>query len=455
MRAAIAGDEHHDFTEGSLTRAIILLAIPMVLEMCMESLFGIVNVFWVARLGSNALAAVALTEAMLALVFAVAMGISMATTAMIARRIGEKDAGGASVAAFQSIALGFFLAAAIAIPGFLFAPQLLSAMGAEQAVIQAGAGYTRWILGNALSILLLFIMNAIFRGAGDAAIAMRVLWFGNAVNMVLDPLLIFGLGPIPALGVEGAGIATVIGRSSAVAYQVWVFLGSRSRIRLERRHMRIDLTVMGRLFGVSATGMLQYLVATASWVGLVRIVAMFSSAALAGYTIAIRIIVFSILPSWGLANAAATLVGQNLGARKPERAESAVWRTALYNMYFLGAIGLIFIAVPGLLVRIFTNEPEVVRYGVACLRIISYGYLFYAYGMVTVQAFNGAGDTRTPTWINLGCYWLFQIPMAWLLAKGMGFGAHGAFWAIPLAESALAAAGIWAFRLGRWKQQVI
>lgn len=454
IRDAIAGAER-DYTREPITRALLLLAVPMVLEMCMESLFGIVDIFWVARLGPNAVAAVGLTESLLTILYSVAMGVAMATTAMVSRRIGEKDPEGASVAAVQAVLLGVVLSLFVAIPGMCFAPDLLTAMGGQPAVIGEGRFYAVILLGSSPCIMLLFLMNAVFRGAGDAALAMRVLWAANLLNIVLDPCLIYGLGPIPAMGVTGAAIATALSRTVGVALQFWVFFRSGSRVTVTRRHLRVDFPILHRLSRISATGMLQFLIAHASWVALVRVIAASGSEALAGYTIAIRIIIFSLLPSWGLANAAATLVGQNLGARQPERAEQSVWRCGFANMVFLGLIGLVFVAVPEPLVRLFSTEPEVVRYGAACLRVISYGYVFYAYGMVMVQAFNGAGDTTTPTLINLGCYWCLQIPLAWLLAIHWGQGALGAFWAVPVAEAALTVTGVLVFRRGAWKKQKI
>lgn len=452
VRAALSG-EQQDYTALPLNRAILLLAVPMVLEMSMESLFGIVDIFWVARLSEDSVAAVGLTESMMAVVYAIAMGVAMATTAMIARRIGEKDGEGASVAAVQSILLGFVYALAFAIPGWLYAEDLLRLMGAEPRAVAEGAGYTKVVLGSTLSVMLLFLMNAIFRGAGDAVIALRVLFWSNLFNMVLDPFLIYGWGPFPEMGVTGAATATAIGRTLGVVLQCAAFWRGRGRVRLQARHLRPEWKVLRRLSRISATGMLQFLIAHASWTALVRIIAASGSAAVAGYTIAIRIVIFSLLPSWGLANAAATLVGQNLGARQPGRAESSVWRTGFYNMVFLAALGLVFIVVPEPLIRIFNTEPGVVRYGADCLRVISYGYLFYAYGMVLVQAFNGAGDTTTPTIINLGCYWMFQLPLAWWLGIRMQWGAGGAFWAVPLAEGLLTVVGILVFRRGKWKLQ--
>lgn len=454
LREAIAGVER-DYTEEPLSRAIVLLAVPMVLEMCMESLFGIVDIFWVARLGEAAVAGVGVTESLLTVVYGLALGISMATTAMVARRTGEKDPDGAARAAAQSILLGLIVAAAIAIPGSIMAPRLLDWMGAEPKVVEAGVDYTRVIFVSAPSILLLFLMNAIFRGAGDAVIAMRVLWTANLINMVLDPVMIYGLGPVPAMGVAGAAWATAIGRTCGVLLQFAAFLKHRGRVNVARRHFAPSWKILRRLSRVSATGTLQFLIAQASWIALIRVIAISGSAALAGYTIAIRIIIFSILPSWGLSNAAATLVGQNLGARRPERAESSVWRVGLYNMVFLGALSVVFILIPEPLVALFTSEPQVIRYGGDCLRVLSYGYVFYAYGMVLVQAFNGAGDTTTPTVINLFCYWLVQIPLAWLLGIRLGLGAYGAYWAVPAAEGLLAIVGIWVFRQGWWKKQVI
>ncbi|QOY86031.1 MATE family efflux transporter [Paludibaculum fermentans] len=454
IRDAVAGAER-DYTSEPLSRAILLLAVPMVLEMCMESLFGIVNIFWVARLGEHAVAGVGLTETMLTVLYAVAMGVGMATTAMVARRTGEKDPDGAAVAAVQAIILGLFLSLLTAVPGILYSSNLLRLIGGEPIVVESTHRYTAIMLGSSPSIMLLFLMNAIFRGAGDAAIAMRVLWAANLLNMVLDPCLIYGLGPFPELGITGASVATSISRSFGVVLQLIVLFRGRGRVAVTWAQVRVDFAILRRLSRISATGMLQFLIAHASWVGLVTVIAKSGSAALAGYTIAIRVIVFTLLPSWGLANAAATLVGQNLGAREPDRAEQAVWRTGLYNMCFLGLVGLACILFPEPMIRFFSTEPDVVRYGAQCLRIISYGYVFYAYGMVMVQALNGAGDTVTPTIVNLACYWMFQIPLAWFLAIHLQFGAVGAFWAVPAAESVLAVVGVMVFRRGRWKKQAI
>lgn len=455
LREAVAGSQR-DFTEGALGSAIFLLAVPMVLEMMMESLFSIVNVLWVAKfLGPEATATVGITESLLTLVFAVALGLSMATTATVARRIGEKDHQGASVAAVQSIVLGVIASIPVGIIAISFAPQMFRLMGASSGVIASGTGYARVILGGNVVIMLLFLINAVFRGAGDASIAMRVLWVANAINIVLDPCLIFGFGPFPELGVTGSAIATTIGRGTGVLLQLWFLFSGRGRVKVDLRTARIDVQVMLRMARMSLGGMFQFLVATASWVGLMRMVAEFGNAALAGYTVALRIIVFAILPSWGMSNAAATLVGQNLGAGKPARAERSVWVTGFANMCFLGLVAITFILFAERLIRIFTNDPAVVPFGVACLRFISYGYIFYAYGMVMVQSFNGAGDTNTPTLINLCCYWLFQIPLAYSLAIPLGFGAKGVFVAITIAESLLAVVSVLVFRRGKWKTQKV
>lgn len=454
IREAILGTEQ-DFTEGSIGRAITILAIPMVLEMIMESLFGVVDVFFVGRLGPDAVATVGLAESLLTLIFAAAMGLSMATTAFVARRIGEKDPAGAAVGAVQAIAIGLGLSALMGVASVLFAPAMLRLMGASPAVIQVGSGFTAVLLGGTVTIVLLFLINAIFRGAGDAVIAMRSLWLANLINIVLDPCFIFGWGPFPKMGLTGAAVATTIGRGVGVVYQLWVLLGGRTRVVVHREHVRLNPAVMMRLIRVSLPGVLQFLISMASWLGLVRIIALFGSAALAGYTIAVRVLIFALLPAWGMGNAAATLVGQNLGAKKPERAERSVWLTAFYNMLFLGGVAVAFVIFAEPLIRLFTGDPAVVPIGVGCLRFISYGYVFYAYGMVMVQAFNGAGDTRTPMTINFFCYWLWEIPLAYCLAIWAGLGTNGVFLAITIAESTIAVVGVLAFRRGRWKKQAI
>jgi putative MATE family efflux protein len=454
IREALRGS-HEDFTTGSLNRAILLLAIPMVLEMVLESLFAVVDVFWVGRLGADAIATVGLTESLLSLVFAVGLGLSLSTTAMVARRIGEKDPHGAAVAGVQAIVLGLGVSLAIGLPCFFLAPRLLHLMGASPQVVAVGGGYARIALGGSGAILMLFLNNAIFRGAGDAAIAMRLLWVSNIINLILDPCLIFGWGPFPKLGVTGAALATFTGRSIGVGYQFYRLLRGSERIRILARHIRINLAVLLRLVRVSLTGILQFAIAHTSWIGLVRIVSIFGSAALAGYTIAIRIVIFVILPSWGLSNAAATLVGQNLGAKQPERAETSVWRTGFYNMVFLGVIGVVFIVFAEPIVRLFTHDANVVPLAASCLRIISYGNIGYAYGMVMLQAFNGAGDTVTPTIVNFFGFWLLEIPLAYFLAIPMHLQARGAYISIVAAECFIAGVSIVLFKRGRWKKQQI
>jgi putative MATE family efflux protein len=454
IREAIRGS-HQDFTTGSLNRAILLLAIPMVLEMVLESLFAVVDVFWVGRLGADAVATVGITESLLSLVFAVGLGLSLSTTAMVARRIGEKDPAGAAVAGVQAIAIGLTVSLLMGLPCMFFAPHLLRLMGASPQIIAVGSGYARIALGGGGAILMLFLNNAIFRGAGDAAIAMRLLWVSNIINLILDPCLIFGVGPFPKLGVTGAALATFTGRSIGVLYQFYRLLRGTERIRILRSQMHLNFSVLWRLLRVSLTGILQFAIAHTSWIGLVRIVSIFGSAALAGYTIAIRIVVFIILPSWGLSNAAATLVGQNLGAKQPERAETSVWRTGLYNMLFLGVVGIFFVLFAEPVVRLFTHDPLVVPLAASCLRIISYGNIGYAYGMVMLQAFNGAGDTVTPTIVNFFGFWLLEIPLAYFLAITAGMRASGVYVSIVVAEAFIAGASIILFKRGRWKRQQI
>jgi len=454
IREALRGS-HQDFTSGSLNRAILLLAIPMILEMVLESLFAVVDVFWVGRLGADAVATVGLTESLLSLVFAIGLGLSLSTTAMVARRIGEKDPAAAAVAGVQAIILGLTVAVLVGAPCVFCAPQLLRLMGASPEIIRVGSGYARIALGGGGVIVMLFLNNAIFRGAGDAAIAMRLLWVSNVINLVLDPCLIFGWGPFPKLGVTGAALATFTGRSIGVLYQFYRLLRGTERIRVLRNQVKVNFQVLLRLLRVSLTGILQFAIAHTSWIGLVRIVSIFGSAALAGYTIAIRVLIFVILPSWGLSNAAATLVGQNLGAKQPERAQTSVRRTGFYNMLFLGFIGVIFLLFATPIVRLFSNDPVVVPRAATCLRILSYGNIGYAYGMVMLQAFNGAGDTVTPTYVHFFGFWILEIPLAYFLAITARLGANGVYISIVIAEGAIAAAGILLFRRGRWKGQQI
>jgi len=454
IREALRGS-HQDFTTGSLNRAVVLLAIPMVLEMALESLFAVVDVFWVGRLGANAVATVGLTESLLSLIFAVGFGLGLSTTAMVARRVGEKDPKGAATAGVQAIFIGLATSLAFGIPSYLYAPRLLRVMGASPEIVALGSGYARIALGGCGAIVMLFLNNAIFRGAGDAAMAMRLLWVSNIINLLLDPCLIFGWGPFPRLGVTGAALATLTGRSIGVLYQFYRLLRGTERIHILVSQVRVNAGVLLRLLRVSLTGILQFAIADVSWIALVRIVSVFGAAALAGYTIAIRILIFVLLPSWGLSNAAATLVGQNLGANQPERAEQSVWRTGLYNVLFLGAVGVFFVIAAEPVIRLFTNDPAVLPLAVACLRILSYGNVGYAYGMVMLQAFNGAGDTVTPTIVNLFGFWLLEIPLAYVLAIRGKFGTTGVYYSIVIAEAAIAAAGVLIFRRGRWKLQKI
>jgi putative MATE family efflux protein len=454
IKEALKGS-HQDYTTGNLNRAILLLAIPMVLEMVLESLFAVTDVFWVGRLGANAVATVGITESMLALVFAIGLGVAMSTTAMVARRIGEKDPEDAAIAGAQAIFVGLFISLAIGIPAGIYAPELLRAMGASPEIIASGSGYARIALGGCGAIIMLFLNNAIFRGAGDAAIAMRLLWVSNIINLVLDPCLIFGVGPFPKMGVTGAALATFTGRSIGVLYQFYRLLKGTERIHVMTRHLRVHVDVMLRLLRVSITGILQFAIANTSWIVLVRIISIFGAAAVAGYTVAIRIVVFFILPSWGLSNAAATLVGQNLGAKKPDRAAQAVWQTGFYNMLFLGVVGVFFFVFAKPVVGLFVNDPAVMSIAAAALRTFSCGNIGYAYGMVMLQAFNGAGDTLTPTIVNFFGFWVLELPMAWSLAIPAHLHSEGVFLSIVIAECSIAAAGVVLFRRGRWARQQI
>lgn len=444
-----------DFTNIRLGRAILLLAIPMVLEMIMESIFAVVDIFFVSKVGSDAVAAVGITETLLIIIYAIGSGLSVATTAMVARRIGEKNPEAASTAAIQAILVGFAVSLSFALPGIFFASDLLKLMGAAPGVVETGYLYMTVMLASNGLIMLLFIINAIFRSAGDAAISMRVLWLANIINIFLDPCLIFGLGPFPELGVKGAAIATVFGRGSAVIYQFYLLFKGKGRVKINLNMFKPNFYVMKRLLYLSLGGIGQSLIATTSWIGLVRIITEFGSQVMAGYTIAIRIIMFSLLPSWGLSNAAATLVGQNLGAKKPDRAERAVWLTGFVNMAFLSFVGIFFILFSQSILQLFIREPNVVSNGAVCLRFISYGFPFYAFGMVMVQAFNGAGDTVTPTKINFFCFWLLEIPLAWFLALPMDVKQVGVYIAIVVAEVAMTLAGIIIFRRGKWKKRQV
>lgn len=451
FKQAING-EQQNFTEGSINKAIFMLSIPMILEMAMESLLAVVDIFFISKLNStDSVTAVGLTESVLAIVYSLAMGLGMAATAMVARRIGEKDQPGAAVAAVNVLYIGVIVSVIISVIGILFYEDILRLMGASESIIAVGSGYTQWMLVGNFTIVSLFLINAIFRGAGSAAIAMHSLWIANIINMILDPILIFGWGSIPAMGVEGAAIATNIGRGAGVLYQLYYLTGEKGIIKIHKENIKIDWTIINRLLKVSAGNIGQFLISTASWLFMARIIVTFGSAAFAGYQFAIRVIIFTILPSWGMANAAATLVGQNLGAGQPDRAEQSVWKAGFLNMIFLGMISIMFFFISEPIMRIFSNNEEVIRYGTQCLRIVAFGYVFYGYGMVIVQSFNGAGDSRTPTILNLCGYWLFQIPLAYILAVNLDFGASAVFWAIAIAESAMAVAAIIIFRQGKWK----
>jgi putative MATE family efflux protein len=458
VKESIRGS-HRNYTTGPIGRSILLLAIPMVLEMFMESVFAVVDIYWVSHLGGDvakeAVATVGLTESMLTLVYALAIGLSIGAMAMVARRIGEQNPEGAARAAVQAIALALIVSIVIGIIGAPLAPKLLQLMGGSPWVVEHGSAFTRVMLAGNVTVVMLFMINAIFRGAGDAAIAMRTLWLANWINILLGPCLIFGLGPFPKLGLLGAAIATNIGRGTGALFALSKLIREGGRFNIERRHVRVEPSIIGKLIKLSATGTFQVFIGMASWIGLVRIISSFGSNAMAGYTIGIRVILFALLPSWGMANAAATMVGQALGARDPDRAERAVWRAGFYNMIFLGIVGLIFVVFAPQIISLYDPEPEVARYGIDCLRIVSYGFLFYAYGMVLGQSFNGAGDTWTPTIINLFVFWLWEIPLAYVLGVWLEMGPEGVFVAITIAFSTLAVVSAIVFRRGGWKKRVI
>ena len=454
IREALRGS-HRDYTVGPIGRSIILLAIPMVLEMCMESVFAVVDIKWVSYLGPDAMATVGLTESMLTIIYALAIGLSIGVTAMVARRIGEHDTDGAARVAIQSVFLGLLVAIILASIGAPLAPKLLTAMGAAPSVIEHGVWFTRIMLACNVTVVMLFMINAIFRGAGDAAIAMRVLWLANALNIILGPCFIFGLGPFPKLGIAGAAVATNLGRGTGAIYALSRLIRKGGRFEITRQHFRIEPSVMGRLLRLSAVGTFQVFIGMASWIGQVRIISTFGTDALAGYIVGVRVILFALLPSWGMSNAAATMVGQALGAKKPERAERSVWLAGLYNMCVLGCVGLLFVVFAPQIIWLFTADAAVAPYGVDCLRIIACGFLFYAYGMVLTQSFNGAGDTWTPTIINLFVFWLWELPLAYLLAVTLHFGPRGVFLAVTIAFSSLAIVSAIFFRRGKWKTRVV
>lgn len=450
LKQAINGEEQ-EFTSGSIDRAIVMLSIPMILEMAMESLFAVVDAFFVAKIGVDAVATVGLTESVLTLIYSIAIGLSAAATAMVARRIGEGNRDAAAKAGAQVILIALVMSVLIAVPGYIFAEDILRVMARDQSVADVGTQFTRLMLTANLPILLLWMLNGIFRGAGDAATAMRALWLANGVNIILDPLFIFGIGPFPELGVLGAGVATTIGRSTGVLYQLWHLFEVGKIVKIKWQHLRPQLEIIVRLLKISAGSTGQYLIASASWIFMIYILGQISKEVTAGYTIAIRIVIFALLPAWGMANAAATLVGQNLGAGQPERAEKSAWRAGYFNMVFLAIVGAICLISAPMLIRLFTQEPTAVAAGSMALRILAGGYVFYGWGMILSQAINGAGDTRTPTILNFIFFWLVETPLAALLALQLSWGQVGVYWAIVIAESGMALAAMWVFRRGKWK----
>lgn len=454
LREALFGSRR-DFTTGSIGQAIFILSVPMIVEMFGESLFALVDIFFVGRLGASAVAVVGLTESMMALIYAVAIGLSIGATATVARRVGEKDDEGAAKSAAHVIYLGVIVSLVMSVIGIIFAPTFLRLLGGTPQIIEQGTTFTRIMLGGNAVVVFLFLLNAIFRGAGDAAIAMRVLWLANILNMILAPCFIYGVWFFPELGVTGAAVGTTIGRGCGALFAAWYLFRPGGRIHVHRESWRLDVSLLWRIVKLSSTAVLQFLIATASWSALIIIIAGFGEQAIAGYITALRIVMFALLPSVGLSNAAATLVGQNLGAGKPDRAEKSVWKAAYINAAFLGVVGLIFLIFAHGLIGIFTLDPEVLRYGTDALRIIAYGFVFYAFGMVLETAFNGAGDTWTPTYLNLFIFWVFEIPLAYLLAYTFGFGVDGVFWAITIAFSLLAVVSAVLFNRGKWKLKTV
>ena len=451
LKEALVGSEQ-SFTEGSINKAIFLLAIPMIVEMGMESIFAIVDIFYISRLNdSNAVAAVGYTESVLSILYSLAMGLGMGATAIVARRVGEKDETGANVAAVQAIYLGLAVSFMVSIIGIIYYKEILALMGASQAVLDTSSSYALWMFGGNYTVTLLFLINAVFRGAGNAAIAMRALLISNFLNIVLDPIFIFGWGPVPAMGVEGAAIATNIGRGIGVVFQLYYLLNGKGIVKLAWNRLQLQTAIIWNVVKVSGGSILQFIIGSASWIFLMTLMSRFGEDAVAGYTIAIRVFIFTLLPSWGLANAGATLVGQNLGAQRPDRAETSVWRAAQYNAIFLGGVMVLFLTVSPWIISFFTQQPAVVANGVQALRWVSLGYIFYGIGMVMAQALNGAGDTYTPTLLNVLGFWLFQIPFAYLAAIQLQWGPRGIFLAIVLAETLMAVMALFIFKRGRWK----
>ena len=455
IKQSLNGQEQ-DYTIGSIRKAVILLAIPMMLEMCMESVFAVVDIYFVSHLGKHATSVVGLTESVVTIVYSLAIGISMAATAMVARRVGEKDPAAATKAGMQAIFVSLIITLLVSIPGFIYADDILRLMGAEEAAVQSGVIYTRIIMAGSLVIMLLFLINGIFRGAGDAMMAMKSLWIANIFNIILCPILIRGIGPIPEFGIMGAAMATTIGRSIGVAYQLYHLFNGKRMVRFTLKALTPDFEIIKSLINIAWPGTLQFLIGSGSWIVLASLVVQTGhSDASAGYQIAIRVIMFFLLPAWGMSNAAATLVGQNLGAGKPERAELSVLQTAKYNTIFMAIVSFIFIVFAPYIISFFTKEEIVLNYAVTAVRIIGAGFIFYGIGMVMANAFNGAGDTRTPTLINFVGFWLIQIPLAYLLAKTFGVGPKGVFIAIPVAETAISIAAYILFKKGKWKTKKI
>jgi putative MATE family efflux protein len=450
LRAAVRGTDA-DYTRIPLKRAVLLLAVPMMLELVLESAFAVVDIFFVAKLGASAVATVGLTETYLFFLYAIAMGLATAVTAIVARRIGEQRGEEAALSAVQAIAVAALASLPFAVAGIVWAKDLLRLMGADAWTLEHGYRYTQWMLGSNVVILLLFVINATFRGAGDAAMAMRVLWVANGLNIILDPILIFGLGPIPALGIEGAAIATTIGRGAGVLMQLWVLVRGGKHLRLGRASLRWDGATTLQIVRTSLGGIGQMIVGMTAWVFLMRILASISTEAVAGATITLRLMMFTLMPAWGMSNAAATLVGQNLGAGSPDRAEAAVWRIGWMNMAFTLAVSVAFFVLHDELIGLFTDDPAVIAVGGEWLRIMSYSYFIYGWWMVSVQAFNGAGDTVTPTWINLVFFWLIQIPLCWLLALQLDWAQSGVFWGVFVSETGVGLFTLWLFTRGRWK----
>ncbi|ROL59139.1 MATE family efflux transporter [Bacteroidetes/Chlorobi group bacterium ChocPot_Mid] len=451
---SLSGKER-DYTKENLKRAIFLLSIPMILEMAMESIFAIADIYFVSKISPEAVATVGLTESLMTIVYSISFGLSVAASAIISRRIGENNKEKASKTAVQAIFSGVFVSIIIGLPGLLFASEILRFIGASENVIFNYSGYASIMFGSNIVITLLFIINGIFRSAGDPAISMRVLWVSNVINIILDPILIFGWWIFPQMGIEGAATATAIGRGVGVIYQFYILFKRKSRINLNLKMFKLDFEIIKKIFRLSVGSIGQNIISTSSWIGLMAILATFGSLSVAGYTIAIRIIIFSLLPSWGISNAAGTLVGQNLGAEQPDRAEKSVWITGKYNLIVLGIIGIIYILIPDFWISLLTSDKEVIQKGAEALRIVSYGFLAYGYGMVVLHAFNGAGDTTTPTKINIICFWFVEIPLAYLLSKILNFGEQGVFYSIVIAETCLTIISIIIFKKGKWKIKIV